>query len=94
MMKSDSLIIVSEDNHGDICWATSWDKAIEWLLDNEDGCGWLDDDVEIYVNGSWQTIREHFGLGANWVDEVRSMTMERFNEVFDGVFYAREERLV
>lgn len=93
MMKSDTLIIVSEDNHGDICWATSWDNALEWLLDNEDGCSWLDEGVEIYADDdSWQTVGEAFG--DNWADEVRSMTMERFNEVFDGAFYAREERLV
>lgn len=93
MMKSDTLIIVSEENHGDICWATSWDKAIEHLLNNEDGGAWVDETVEICADdSSWQPIDEVFG--DNWADEVRAMTMDQFNTVFDGVFYAREERLV
>lgn len=93
MMNSNTLIIVSEDNHGDICWATSWDNALKWLLDDEDGCGWLDEGVEIYADDdSLRSIGEVFG--DNWADKVRSMTMEQFNEVFDCTFYAREERLV
>lgn len=88
--KNDAIFIVSECNHGEITYAHDYDSAINFLLEEH----WIDEDTDVYCeeNNQYDSVKEV--LGELWADEIRFMSRERFNNLFDDVFYIKTEKLV
>jgi len=93
-MSKQTIIIVADidyDEPIDICWASSLDHAIDRLIDR----GWITKD---YVSGyseltnSWPTLYDRYGDA--WADKMRSLSLERFNQIFYRTLEAREVELV
>ena len=87
------VILVSEDNHGQIAIAKDYGCAVRFLLDE----GWLDDGIYLSdpesENGCDRPIAEI--LGDEWDFRVRTeFDMDEFNEIFDGIFYLTEEEVI
>lgn len=84
-----TIFVFSEENHGEVCYASTFDKGVEWLIEKS----WIDADLGVYISRKgWSSLYELFG--DLWADEVRSMSMERFNEFFDGCYHVKTRELV
>lgn len=88
------VILVSEDNHGLICVAKDYYSAFNFLVNER----WIEDNTEIYNGGDeeWRDIyvRVKEKLGENWVDDMATWGIERFNDFWDGSFYLDEVEIV
>ena len=77
------VILINEDNHGQIGVAYNYYKAVEWLINNN----WIDDYTEV-----WDDYKTYFGslkeqLGEDWADEMLYWwDIDKFNEFWDGSF--------
>ena len=79
------VLIVREDNHGVLAVAKDFVSAIKLLVNTN----WLDEDYCVYHN--WEqyiTIEEE--LGKHWLEEVKKMDVDEFNEYFEGNFNLEE----
>lgn len=74
------VVMISEDNHGMIGLATTYEKAVEFLVKDN----WLDGNY-IVEEETDTTIAEL--LGENWLLTVQCRDLEWFNEFFEDVFY-------
>ena len=84
-----TIFVFSEENHGEICYASTFDKGVEWLMKEN----WIDENSEVYISKKgWTALHDIFG--DLWADEIRFMSMERFKDFFDGCFYVKERELV
>jgi hypothetical protein len=84
-MKGDfkmKVVQVIEENHGDICIAATVQDAIDYLLRE----GWIDEHTDVWdgCDQCWVFVIGYFG--DNWKDQISSMGLEEFNEVFEGGF--------
>lgn len=75
-----TVISISEECHGFIGLAKDFESAKDFLLRH----GWIDECLEIIGNGGWRYIDEV--LGKDWKTKVMNMTMEEFEETFEGSF--------
>lgn len=85
------VIIIDEDNHGDIGIALNYYHAVSWLI-NE---GWLQDSTEIWDDDKFdfQTLKEKFG--EDWADTMTcEWDIDNFNEFFDGSFLLRSVEVI
>ena len=82
-----TVILIEEDNHGQIGVANNYYNAVKWLI----GEHWLDDTTEVWVDCDeddchWRTLSEQFGEG--WADMMTDQwDINDFNSYFDGSFY-------
>lgn len=78
------VIVIDEENHGFIGIANNYYNAVKWLIKEH----WLSRADEVYRDGKWENIDEAFG--EDWETQMlEQWDMERFNRVFDGLFYLR-----
>lgn len=91
-----TVIVINEDNHGDIGIALNYYHAIKWLIGEQ----WIDDSTEIWSNPdedgiypSWTTIKEMFG--EDWTDMMLDeWDMNKFNDFWRSSFYLREVEII
>ena len=82
------VINIDEECHGHIGIATNIKTAIDLLIKKS----WLTWYSEVSPDGDgWKSMKDLFG--DEWEKEVRSWTLDHFNDVFEGCFYLREENL-
>lgn len=83
------VIVVSEDNHGFLCVAKDFQSAVDFLFKNQ----WIDDVTEVYndAKSKWMYLDELYG--ENWEEEVRNLSRESFEELFDESFYFEDEEI-
>ena len=86
------VITVAEENHGLICIATNIKSAIKELFKTE----WLHANIEFFdwENDKMVTIVEKFGNGYQEKTANYFLSIEDFNDAFDGEFYMNEDVLV
>lgn len=83
------VIVVSEDNHGLIRIAKDYPSAIDYLIED---C-WLDEATEVYDDAKSEWVRLDELYGKNWEEEIRHLSRESFEELFDGSFYLEDEKV-
>jgi hypothetical protein len=89
------IIIITEENHGDIGVATTMKAAFQFLIESD----WLTFGFELYdkTTGSWYTVRDVFM--SKQLEETRenllAWALEHENdwEVWDGAFYFHEDTI-
>jgi hypothetical protein len=89
------IIIITEENHGDIGVATTMKAAFQFLI----GHDWLTFGFELYdkTTESWYTVRDVFM--SKGLEETRenllAWALEHENdwEVWDGAFYFHEDAI-
>lgn len=76
------VVQIYEEAHGDICIAATVQDAIYYLLN----AGWIDELTEVWDGRDqcWVSVIDYFG--ENWKDQISSMSLQEFNEVFEGGF--------
>ena len=87
------VILVNEDNHGQIAVAKDYESAINFLLRE----GWLDDGIYLtnLEGNNWCDYPIIEVLGDEWKFRVQTeFDMNKFNSVFDGIFYLDEVEIV
>jgi hypothetical protein len=77
------IIFISEECHGTIGAASSFEKAKQFLLES----GWVDEGFDYYAPGADSSIPIKDAFGENWQEEF--MKMEE--DDFDGQFYFYEK---
>ena len=86
-----NVLLIHEDNHGVIGAAIDVDKVVSFLKRD----GWLCETTEVYHNNGskwvWEPIYKAYS--EDWEDFLRSLTIEQFNEVWEGCFYLEEEKV-
>lgn len=88
-----NIIIISEENHGDIGVATTMKAAFQFLIESS----WLEFDFELYdkTTDSWYTLGKVFD--AKGIEKNRknllAWCLENQNnwEVWDGAFYFHDD---
>ena len=80
------VIIIEEDNHGQIGVASNYQNAIHFLV-NEN---WLNGLTKIYDSDFQDTKLLLDLLGEEWLTTILNWTLEQFNEFFDCYFYLNE----
>ena len=79
-----TVVLIEEDNHGQIGIAKDYPSAIDFLVNQ----GWLDESFEVWVDNEdclTQPIKDK--LGENWKEIILSWDTEQFDNFFDGSFY-------
>lgn len=76
------VVQIYEEAHGDICIAATVQDAIYYLLN----AGWIDELTEVWDGRDqcWVSVIDYFG--ENWKDQISSMSLQEFNEVFESGF--------
>ena len=76
------VILISEDNHGQIGVANNYYNAVKWLIDNH----WITAGDGVYINHEWKTVVEVFG--DNWADlMLNEWNIYIFNDYWEDCFY-------
>lgn len=79
-----TVVIIKEDNHGQIGIAKDYPSAINFLIKE----GWLDESFEVWVdNEDYLTQFIDEKLGENWKEILSTWNIEEFNNFFEGNFY-------
>lgn len=85
------VLLINEDNHGVIGVAKDVDSVVSFLIKEN----WLHENTDIcHDEGdgwTWDPIKEV--CGKDWEHFLRSLTVEQFNEVWEGCFYLEEEKV-
>lgn len=83
------VILVSEDNHGLLCVVKDFQSAVDFLIKEY----WIDEETEVYVDAKseWASLEELFGK--NWEKEIRNLSRESFEELFDESIYLEDEEI-
>lgn len=88
------VILVNEDNHGLLCVAKDYYSAFNFLFNGY----WIEDYTEIYdgedEEGYGIYVRVKEKLGENWVDDMATWDIKKFNDFWDGSFYLDEVEVV
>lgn len=77
-----TIIIISEESHGTIGAASTFEKAKQFLLES----GWVDEWWDYYAPGANFSIPVKDAFGENWQEEFMKLS----ENDFDGSFYFRE----
>lgn len=83
------VILVSEDNHGLLCVVKDFQSAVDFLIKEY----WIDEATEVYndAKSEWMRLDELFGK--DWEKEVRNLSRESFEELFDESIYLEDEEI-
>ena len=76
-----TVILIEEDNHGNIGIAKDYLSAIDFLIND-----WLDSKFEVYCGVFDETKSIKKDLGENWKNVIKSWDCEKFNQYFEGCF--------
>lgn len=83
------VILVSEDNHGLLCVVKDFQSAIDFLIKE---C-WIDEATEVYNDAKSEWVRLDELFGEEWEKEVRNLSRESFEELFDESIYLEDEEI-
>lgn len=80
------VIVIHEENHGEIGIAANYHYAVKWLIKNQ----WLDDTTEVCLEQCWVSVLSLFG--SDWKNLILDYwdNILIFNSVFSGCFYLEE----
>lgn len=82
-IKFENLISIEEEYHGIIGYASSVERAIDFLIDKN--YVYQHTAVYDYEAEDWKCVQEVFG--ENWKDSLKEMSLDDLNRIFDGYFY-------
>lgn len=83
------VILVSEDNHGLLCVVKDFQSAVDYLIKEY----WVDEATEVYNDAKSEWVRLDELFGENWEEEVRNLSRESFEELFDESIYLEDEEI-
>ena len=88
-----TIINVNEENHGHIVLALCYRSAIDFLT----YYNWLTADTEISfwsdkIN-DFDLMTVSHALGENWEEQIYNLTIDEFNDMFEGSFWLCPERV-
>lgn len=83
------VILVSEDNHGLLCVVKDFQSAVDYLIKEY----WVDGATEVYNDAKSEWVRLDELFGENWEEEVRNLSRESFEELFDESIYLEDEEI-
>ena len=86
-----NVILINEDNHGQIGIALNYYHAVSWLINKH----WLYDSLEVWNDqlSSWTSLKED--LGEDWADIMtEDWTKDDFNNYWQGDFYLTSEKVI
>lgn len=80
-----TCIIIKESNHGNIGVAANYKSAIKFLIAND----WLSDYTDFYSTEQeeWVSLIE---WRADWKEYLLSRDMDKFNVLFEEIFYLQD----
>ena len=84
------VIVVCEENHGIIGVARIEGEQARWAVELLIEKDWLTDYTDIYHGtedgeACWDTVKQVYG--EHWEDFMKNLTINEFNEVWEGCFY-------
>lgn len=83
------VILVSEDNHGLLCVVKDFQSAVDYLIKEY----WVDEATEVYNDAKSEWVRLDELFGEDWEKEVRNLSRESFEELFDESIYLEDEEI-
>ena len=85
----ESIIVISEDNHGIIGFAKDLFSAVSYLIIND----WITEDTTFFYEewGEEFTLNDYFGN--DWKAEILKMSLKDFNKFFDDRFLLTEAKV-
>lgn len=81
------IIIITEENHGLIGVAETYTAAINYLIDDS----WITEKTELLDEYECTRTLEEMNIS---LDDVRKMSISKFNEVFEGIFNLTVDNLI
>ena len=96
-----SIYILSEDNHGPICYGATKADCVRYAIENH----WIEGDDEVnlcglvefaghrvhFSNKQWGRLDEYFG--ENWFEVLFDATEAQFNDLFEDQFILWEQEI-
>ena len=83
------VIVVNEENHGFLCVAKDFQSAVDYLIKNY----WIGEGTEVYNDAERKWVRLDELLGENWEKEIRNLSRESFEELFEDDFYLEDREI-
>lgn len=81
------IIIITEENHGLIGVAETYAAAINYLIEDS----WITEKTELLDEYECTRTLEEMNIS---LDDVRKMSISKFNEVFEGIFNLTVDNLI
>ena len=81
------IIIITEENHGLIGVAETYTAAINYLIEDS----WITEKTELLDEYECTRTLEEMNIS---LDDVRKMSISKFNEVFEGIFNLTVDNLI
>lgn len=81
------IILIIEENHGLIGVAETRAAAINYLIEDS----WISEETELLDEYECTRTLEEMNIS---LDDVREMSISKFNEVFEGIFYLSIDNLI
>lgn len=81
------IIIITEENHGLIGVAETCAAAINYLIEDS----WITEKTELLDEYECTRTLEEMNIS---LDDVRKMSIPKFNEVFEGIFNLTVDNLI
>ena len=83
------VVVVDEENHGFLCIAKDFQSAVDFLISDD----WITEGSQVYdnANSKWTYLGKLYG--ENWEEEIRHLSRESFEELFDGCFYLKDKEI-
>ena len=81
------IILITEENHGLIGVAETRAAAINYLIEDS----WITEKTELLDAYECTRTLEEMNIS---LDDVREMSISKFNEIFEGIFYLGVDNLI
>ena len=81
------IIIITEDNHGLIGIAETYTAAINYLIEDS----WITEKTELLDEYECTRTLKEMNIS---LDDVRKMSISKFNEIFEGIFNLTVDNLI
>ena len=81
------IIVITEDNHGLIGIAETYTAAVNYLIENS----WITEKTELLDEYECICTLEEMNIS---LDDVRKMSISKFNEIFEGIFILTVDKLI
>lgn len=86
-----NVILINEDNHGQIGVALNYYNAVLWLIKKR----WIYGSMEVWSERLDDCVPLKEELGEDWADEmVERWTPDDFNSFWRGDFYLESDRVI
>ena len=81
------IIIITEENHGLIGVAETYTAAINYLIEDS----WITEKTELLDEYECTRTLEEMNIS---LDDIRKMSISKFNEIFEGIFNLTVDNLI